>query len=61
MTPENKQDKIQHPAIKAGAEKGRATQQHAAGKLDSGTKSVIHSQSDRVIGHNFHSYPKETK
>jgi hypothetical protein len=53
--------KIHSTAIKAGGDKGRATQQHAAGNMTSGNKAVIHAQADRVIGHNFHSYPKDTK
>lgn len=55
-------NKIQAPdSVCAGGEKGRATQSHAAGNMSSGTKAKIHAQSDRIIGHTFHSYPKEKK
>jgi len=55
------EDKISMPdSVKAGADKGRATQSHAAGKMSSGKKAAIHAQANRVIGHTFHSI-KESK
>jgi len=45
---------------KAGGDKGRATQSHAAGNMTSGKKAVVHSQANRDIGHTFHSI-KESK
>lgn len=44
----------------AAAAKGRATQAHARGQISSGERARIHAQSDRAIGHTFHSH-KGTK
>ena len=40
--------------MKSGADKGRATQQHARGTMDSGKKARIHAQSNRALGYTFH-------
>ena len=40
----------------AGGNKGRATQQHRRGTMTSGQKARVHSQSDRALGHTFHSH-----
>lgn len=39
----------------AGLVKGRATQAHAKGKISTGELARIHAQSNRAIGHTFHS------
>jgi hypothetical protein len=46
--------------MKAGGNKGRATQQHKRGTMSSGTKAKVQQQSDRALGHTFHSH-KGTK
>lgn len=40
----------------AGGNKGRATQQHRRGTMTSGKKARTHAESDRTLGHTFHSY-----
>lgn len=39
----------------AAADKGRATQEYARGKIHGGERARRHAAADRVIGHTFHS------
>jgi hypothetical protein len=41
--------------MKAGADKGRATQQHARGTMSSGKRAAEHAKANRALGHTFHS------
>lgn len=45
-----------NPKRAAALAKGRATQAYEKGKISTGQRAKIHSESDRAIGHTFHSH-----